>query len=51
MNDAKHAPLIWDFFKRIIAVTITAAIAVVIIWRLPLHEYSPHAGNKHRPQD
>jgi len=39
MNDAKHTPLIWDFFKLITAVTITAAIAVVNVWYYPLIKY------------
>ena len=38
MDDAKHAPLIWDFFKLITAVFITMSIASVIYWHIPLHE-------------
>jgi len=39
MNDAKHAPLFWDFFKLMAAVVLTAAIAVVNVWYYPLLRY------------
>lgn len=38
-DDEKHTPLLWDFFKLMVAVCITAAIAVVHTWPDPILEY------------
>ncbi len=38
-DDTKPVALFWDFYELAIAILMTAAIASVIIWRLPLHAY------------
>ena len=45
MDNAKHAPLIWDFFKLITAIFITMAIASVVYWRIPLHDFLQCSGS------
>ena len=45
MDNVKHAPLIWDFFKLITAIFITMAIASGVYWQIPFYEILQCSGS------